>query len=70
MCVFDAFHSCKHANYNVHARGAYAFVDQSDLRSKWMHKLIQATQCFSDYSSREHMIPILILVANASMADP
>jgi len=54
-------HLCKHTNYNVHVRAALAFVDQSDAHSKWMHKLVQATQCLS----REHMIP----VAKASMGD-
>jgi len=43
-------HTCKHANYNVHVRGAYAFVDQSDASSK----LVQATQCFSDQLLKEN----------------
>jgi len=61
-------HTCKHTHYNVHVRGAYAFVDQSDARSKWMHKLVQATRCFSDQLKRTHD-PILIPVANASMGN-
>ena len=61
-------HTCKHTNYNVHVRAAHAFVDQSDACSKWMHKLVQATQCLSDQLKRAHD-SLLISVANASMGD-
>jgi len=52
----------------IHKWEWHAFVDQSDACSKWMHKLVQATQCLSDQLKRAHD-SLLISVANASMGD-